>query len=121
MKKLLVCIIFMCTTMIVFSQRTLVAPINQQRIFPEWVQGDRDFWGHGPLVSGTVRVVVSEGKGQLIAFINLRLEETEGDRSAAEINETRLIYNAPAGKQIRSIINPASTTSEFNTKLPKGD
>ena len=120
MKKLLVCIIFMCTTMIVFSQRTLVAPINQQRIFPEWVQGDRDFWGHGPLVSGTVRVVVSEGKGQLIAFINLRLEETEGDRSAAEINETRLIYNAPAGKQIRSIINPASTTSEFNTKLPKG-
>ena len=65
-------------------------------------------------------MVVLGVKVRLSDFTTLRREETEGDRSAAKINETRLIYNAPAGKQIRSIINPASTTSEFNTKLPKG-
>ena len=86
-----------------FSQATIIAPVNPPRIFPIHVQGDRDFWGHGPHVTGDVRVVITEGKGQLLAFINLRLEETEGDKSAATIDETRVIYNAPAGKQIRSI------------------
>lgn len=102
------------------AQRTLIAPAKQEKIFPQWVGGDRDFWGHGPRVTGTVRVEVTEGKGQIIAFINLRLEETEGDGSAAEVNETRLIYNAPAGKQIRSIITPGQLASEFNTKLARG-
>ena len=103
-----------------FAQRTLVAPTNPSRIFPMWAGGDRDFWGHGPRVSGDVRVVISEGRSQLIAFINLRLEETEGDHSAATIDETRLIYNAPAGKQIRSVITPASLTSHFDFVLPRG-
>ena len=102
------------------AQRTLIAPAKQEKIFPQWVGGDRDFWGHGPKVTGTVRVAVTEGKGQIIAFINLRLEETGGDGSAAEINETRLIYNAPAGKQIQSIITPSNLTTEFNTTLTKG-
>lgn len=102
------------------AQRTLVAPVNPPRIFPQWVGGDRDFWGHGPRVTGAVRIQVTEGKGQIIAFINLRLEETEGDASAAEINETRLIYSAPAGKQIRLVTFPASMTSNFNFKLPRG-
>lgn len=120
MKKIILAFIMASTSCIGFSQRTLVAPVNPSRIFPVHVAGDRDFWGHGPRVTGDIRVVISEGKGQLIAFINLRLEETEGDHSAATIDETRLIYSAPADKQIRSVIVPASLTSHIDSKLPKG-
>ncbi len=102
------------------AQRTLVAPVNPPRIFPQWVGGDRDFWGHGPRVSGDVRIQVSEGKAQIIAFINLRIEEVGGDGSAAEINETRLLYSAPAGKQIKQILFPNSLSDHFDFKLPKG-
>ncbi len=120
MKKILFAFLFFTAAFTAFSQRTLVAPINPSRIFPRYAAGDRDFWGHGPHVTGDVRVVISEGKSQLIAFINLRLEETEGDHSAATIDETRLLFSAPAGKQIRAIITPASTTTHVDTKLPKG-
>jgi hypothetical protein len=118
--KLLLFITLFLFSKVITAQRTLIAPAKQEKIFPQWVGGDRDFWGHGPKVTGTVRVALTEGKGQIVAFINLRLEETAGDASAAEINETRLIYNAPAGKQIRSIITPTNTTTEFNTTLTKG-
>jgi hypothetical protein len=113
-------VLILCFSVSLLAQRTLIAPAKQEKIFPAYVAGDRDFWGHGPRVTGTVRVAVTEGKGQIIAFINLRLEETAGDGSAAEINETRLIYNAPAGKQIRSIVTPTNVTSEFNTVLSRG-
>ena len=118
--KYLLFITLLLFSKVIPAQRTLIAPAKQEKIFPKWVGGDRDFWGHGPRVTGTVRVALTEGKGQIIAFINLRLEETAGDGSAAEINETRLIYNAPAGKQIRSIVAPANLTSDFNTVISKG-
>lgn len=120
MKKHFTFIMLLFTIGTAYSQRTMVAPINTSRIYPEWRAGDRDFWGHGPQVTGDVRLVISEGKGQLIAFINLRLEETAGDKSAAEINETRLVYSAPAGKQIRAVTFPATNSSHFDFKLPKG-
>lgn len=120
MKKVLALISLLFMAVISFSQRTLVAPINPSRIFPVHVAGDRDFWGHGPKVTGDIRVVITEGRSQLIAFINLRLEETEGDHSAATIDETRVIFNAPAGRQIRAVITPASLSSHIDFKLPKG-
>ena len=103
----------------VMAQRIPVVPINPPRIFPRWSGGDRDFWGHGPKVSGDIRVVITEGKAQIIAFINLKLEEVNGD-SKASIDETRLIYNAPAGKQIRSIIFPGGATTHVDYTLPAG-
>lgn len=119
MKKFaLLFLAFGCT--VAYAQRTLVAPVNPPRIFPRWTGGDRDFWGHGPRVTGDIRVVITEGKSQIIAFINLELKETEGDGSAARIDETRLIYSAPAGKQIRAIITPATSLTHFDAKLPKG-
>lgn len=119
MKKILsLALIFI--SVISYSQRTLVAPINPSRIFPRWSAGDREFNGHGPRVTGDVHLVISEGKSQIIAFINLKLEEVGGDASAATIDETRLIYNAPAGKQINAIITPASLTSHVDYVLPKG-
>jgi hypothetical protein len=120
MKKNIFTIICVCIAIITFSQRTIVAPINPPRIFPRWVGGDRDFWGHGPRVTGDIRIEISEGRSQLIAFINLRLQETEGDRSAATIDETRLVYNAPAGRQIRAIITPAVASSHFDNVLVRG-
>src|SRR5690242_19497157 len=120
MKKIILIFLVLNATINAVAQRTLIAPTNPSRIFPRMANGDRDFWGHGPRVTGDVRVVISEGKSQLIAFINLRLEETEGDHSAATIDETRLIFNAPAGKQIRSVITPASLTSHVDFTLPKG-
>lgn len=120
MKKIYLALFLFCFSFSGLAQRTLVAPINPPRIFPVHVAGDRDFWGHGPKVTGEVRVVITEGKSQLLAFINLRLEETEGDHSAATIDETRVIYNAPAGKQIRSVITPASLSTRFDNKLANG-
>ncbi len=120
MKKIFFIILFLNAALVAVSQRTLVAPVNPSRIYPRWAGGDRDFWGHGPRVTGDVRVVISEGRSQIIAFINLRLEETEGDHSAATIDETRLIYSAPAGKQIRAIITPAGSSSHVDLTLPKG-
>mgnify|MGYP001770973650 CR=1 FL=1 len=119
MKKIFI-MLLACYATMVHGQRTLVAPQNPPRIFPQWVGGNRDFWGHGPRVTGDIRITVTEGRGQIIAFINLRLEETEGDHSAAEINETRLLYSAPAGKQIRAIGFPTELSDHFDTKLPRG-
>ncbi len=118
--RIFFCIACTMAVLPLFSQRTLVAPVNPSRIFPEWTGGDRDFWGHGPLVSGSIRVVVTEGKTQIIAFINLRLDEAGDGDSKSEINETRLIYSAPEGKQINAITYPAALISNFNTKLAKG-
>lgn len=120
MKKATSLILILLSFLVNDAQRTLVAPVNHEKIYPEWVGGDRDFWGHGPLVKGTVTVQISEGKAQIIAVINLRLEETGGEATAAEINESRLIYSAPAGKQIKQIHFPSSLTSTFNYKLPRG-
>ncbi len=120
MKKLLVCVTCFWSFGFLFAQRTLVAPLNPPKIFPNWVKGDREFMGHGPRVTGAVRLALSEGRGQITAFINLRLEETTGDSSTAVINETRLVYSAPAGRQIRSIITPTSLTDRFDFVLPKG-
>lgn len=120
MKKMLTAMALIFFAITSFSQRTLIAPINTQRIFPQWVGGDRDFWGHGPRVFGDVRVEVSQGKAQIIAFINLTMEETEGDKSTATIDETRLIYSAPAGKQIKAIIVPTSLNTHFDFKLSRG-
>ncbi len=120
MKKQFFVLLLLAVFQCVHAQRTLVAPLKPSRIFPVWVQGDREFWGHGPKVTGDVRIEVTEGRSQIIAFINLRLEETEGDHSAAEINETRLIYSAPAGKQIRQVTFPSDMNSHFDMKLAKG-
>lgn len=120
MKKILLPLFFLCISAMVFAQRTIIAPINPPRIFPRWAGGDRDFWGHGPRITGDVRIEISEGRSQLIAFINLRLEETEGDHSAATIDETRLVYSAPAGRQIRAIITPATPASHFDNVLARG-
>ncbi|MCB0716029.1 MAG: hypothetical protein KDC06_08450 [Chitinophagaceae bacterium] len=117
MKKFIFVLSGLLFTTLSFAQRKLILPEQTENIFPRWVNGDRDFWGHGPILSGNVSVAIADGKAQLIAFINLRLEEDGGDHSAATINETRLIYNAPAGKQIRSIITPTSLTSNWNQKL----
>lgn len=119
MKKSFLTIFLSLFVVFSFAQRTLVAPVNPSRIFPQWTGGDRDWWGHGPKVTGDIRVVISEGKSQIIAFINLKLDEIDGD-SKAEINETRLIYSAPAGKQIQSIRYPNDLNSHFDFKLPKG-
>jgi hypothetical protein len=117
MKRLLYCFCFLQVAIFATAQRTLIAPAPVKGIYPRWAGGDREFDGHGPRVTGDVRVVVSEGKGQLIAFINLRFEETAGDHSSAEINETRVIYNAPAGKEITSASFPASLSSHFDYVL----
>jgi hypothetical protein len=119
MKKLLLLIIVFAS-LIATAQPTLVAPVNPPRIFPRWTGGDRDYWGHGPKITGDIRVVVTEGRSQIMAFINLELKETEGDGSAARIDETRLIYSAPAGKQIRAITSIASDFTHFESKLAVG-
>ncbi len=119
MKKIITIIAIILSNFCI-AQRTLVAPVNPSKIFPRWTAGDRDFWGHGPRISGDIRLQVSEGKSQIIAFINLEIKETAGDGSTARIDETRLIYSAPEGKQINAIIVPASLTSHIDYVLPKG-
>jgi hypothetical protein len=100
---------------ILAAQRTLILPEKIEKVFPKKVNGDREFDGHGPKISGNIRLSISEGKGQLIAHINFTLEETEGDKTKAIIdNETRLVYNAPPGKQIKQIINPTNLQSDFD-------
>jgi hypothetical protein len=106
--------LILCTYLLT-AQSALIMPEKIERIFPKWVgNGDREFDGHGPKITGNVRLSISEGKGQLIAHINFTLEETEGDKTKAVVNETRLVYNAPAGKQIKQIINPTTLQSDFD-------
>src|SRR5688500_13690633 len=118
MNNVILIFIFFTVTVVSFSQLSLVSSVNPARIYLEWLDGDRDWWGHGPHVTGDIRIVVTEGKAQIIAFINLKLDEIGGD-TKAEINETRLIYSAPAGKQIRSINFPSELSSHFDLKLAK--
>ena len=120
MKKQSVLLALLFFSMGSIAQRTLVAPVNPPRIFPRWTGGDRDFWGHGPKVTGDVRIAVSEGKSQIIAFINLRMEEIGGNGSLGTIDETRLVYSAPAGKQIKAVHFPTDMNSHFDFKMARG-
>jgi hypothetical protein len=112
------------------SQTTIAAPINALNIYPKKISGDRDFSGNGatslPLLTGTVRLQLSDNGAQILAFINLQLEQTEGDdysniagaqRTIGRIDETRVIYNAPAGKKVNTIGYPRELISTFNTRL----
>jgi len=112
------------------AQTTIAAPIQALNIYPRHFSGNRDFSGNGatalPLLTGAVRLELTNDGAQILAFINLQLEQTGGDdfsdvdgaqQTTGKIDETRVVYNAPAGKKIRAISYPRELSSSFNTRL----
>lgn len=74
----------------------------------ELVRGDREFGGHGPRISCSVRVYVSPDQQRLLARVSFNAQETQPDHSTTRGEWEREIYTAPPGQRIVSFVGPAS-------------
>ena len=74
-----------------------------RRLCPTHIGGDRDFNGHGPEVSASVRLRI-ENSREIWVQLDLNARETRPDHTEAEGRwADRLLFTAPAGEIIRSI------------------
>ena len=77
-------------------------PPNLTRRCPVWINGDREFNGHGPRTNAYVQLFISGGTS-LRAHVHYRVKETTSNWSEAVLNEYITLYTAPAGRTIAYI------------------
>jgi hypothetical protein len=87
--------------------------VTTSRIYPEWVAGDRDFFGHGPDVQLKVTLTLSVDGAQLDALIEMTAKEVGGDRTEARIAEKRTLAYAPRGRRFNRIITGATSGGRY--------
>ena len=114
----LFCYVF-AFTLALNAQRTLVAPLKAENIRPVKTNGDYDFYGNGPSFAANVTVRISPGGGQLLAEIICTWRETKPDNTTGRAEVSRVIYNAPPGKQIVRIVNPTQLYDNINHRFTK--
>lgn len=77
------------------------------------LRGDREFDGHGPKVTCSVDLEVTDGGQTITAHINLTATETVHDWSQTNGKWSQKVYNAPSGKRIQRIISDTHSETEF--------
>ena len=87
--------------------------VTTDRIYPEWVAGDRDFGGHGPDVQLRVTLTLSVDGAQLNALVEMDARETAGDRTQGRIAEKRTLAYAPRGRKFSRIITNAISGGRY--------
>jgi hypothetical protein len=75
------------------------------RLCPEWIGGDREYAGHGPEVTARAQLFTANSDTELYIDIEMHQIETKSDWSEAQLSRPFLIYRAPAGRRITSILN----------------
>ncbi|WP_044234073.1 RICIN domain-containing protein [Haliscomenobacter hydrossis] len=87
--------------------------INESLCPKDVLQGDREFDGHGPKVQCQVDLRTGDEGRAIYADIFIRARETTHDWSTTERRWARKVYDAPAGKRIKSINSDRSSYTEF--------
>ena len=87
--------------------------INESLCPKDVLQGDREFDGHGPKVQCQVDLRIGDEGRAIYADIFIRARETTHDWSTTERRWARKVYDAPAGKRIKSINSDRSSYTEF--------
>jgi len=79
--------------------------------------GDREFAGHGPRVTGSVRLVEElSGSGtarKVRVLVRLKARETKKDWTTVEGEKYYDVFSFPAGYKIVQRLTPSATTSSF--------
>jgi len=86
----------MMKTLVTFQPSSLI------RRCPVWINGDREFDGHGPKTNAFVQLFISGGT-RVRAHVYYKVRETTANWSEAVLNEYITLYTAPAGRTIASI------------------
>jgi hypothetical protein len=77
------------------------------------LRGDREFDGHGPMVTCSVDLRVTDDGQSITADINFTATETVHDWSQTNGKWAIKVYNAPSGKRIQRIISDTHAETEF--------
>lgn len=83
-------------------------PASLIRRCPVWINGDREFGGHGPVTQAYVQLFISAGT-KVRAHVYYRVKESTSNWSEAIFNEYITLYTAPAGHTIAHINTDAYT------------
>lgn len=87
------------------------------RFYPDLVQGDREFWGNGPVVDVWAEVYPLGSK--LFLRYSARFQETGGDNTRFEGSNTVELYDVAQqqpDRQIGSILTPRYDQFQFTDK-----
>lgn len=73
------------------------------QFLPEWINGDKDFAGHGPRVYAEAHLLVRDGKRLVVQFY-MQGVETQPDRTTVQgYSVDYLIFQAPGTECIQSV------------------
>jgi hypothetical protein len=86
------------------TQDVVLTDIVEQLVPKELVAGDREFGGHGPKITTSVQLSISEDRRKIKAKVFFNARETQADWSETRGERKRTVYTAPAGRTIREIV-----------------
>jgi hypothetical protein len=86
------------------TQDVTLTNIIEQLVPTKVMKGDREFDGHGPDVTTTVNVKISDDGSKLEARVYFKAKETQHDWSETKGEWARTVYTAPAGRKIKKIV-----------------
>jgi hypothetical protein len=79
------------------------------------LRGDREFNGNGPEIKVEVKLRIDNDKAKLFADIYFWAKETKHDWSTTEGTWTRLVYQAPIGKEIAEIVSEKISRTAYTS------
>ncbi len=90
-----------------------LAPIQNALCPSQLLGGDREFDGHGPDVTCSVSLKLTDGNRSITAEISLTAKETVHDWSETRGFWKQKVYTAPSGKKIKRIVSDVFCQTNF--------
>ena len=87
--------------------------INESLCPKDVLQGDREFDGHGPKIQCQVNLRIADEGRAIYANVYIHARETTHDWSTTQRRWIIKVYDAPAGKKIKSINSDPNSYTEF--------
>jgi hypothetical protein len=89
--------------------------LDEQFVPQEHMGGDREFDGHGPMITAEVKLSVTADGRSILANIYMHAKETQADWSETRGSWVKEVYRVETGKKIVSIVDTASSTVTFKS------
>ncbi|WP_310554842.1 hypothetical protein [Flavobacterium sp.] len=86
-------------------------PTATYTLVPAHIQGDKDFFGHGPRVDCDVKATIEGNMIKVRVF--MKAQETAFDNTKAEGTEVYTLYTAPSNRRILSIVSDDSSSQSY--------
>ncbi len=87
----------------VCKTKVITVPGSTITYMPPHTRGDREFDGHGPKVSSSIRLEKKTDGSAVTVRLSMRAVETKSDWSTAEGSKVLTFYTAPSGWKVDSI------------------